>query len=102
MHGCSLQIAECTWCALDPPCAARPVLPVQYTPSADEPCLPDKIGHYHTLYPLEDLAAAESAGVSAAWGVRTTCLKGLSSRDGHAYCLRVVCGKQVGQRVWLQ
>jgi hypothetical protein len=68
---------------------------VQYTPSADEPCLPDKVGHYHTLYPLEDLAAAESAGVSAAWGVRTTCLKGLSSRDGHAYCLRVVCGKQV-------
>lgn len=70
----------------------------QYTPSVSEPPLPDKIGHYHTLYPLEDLAAAESAagGVSAAWGVRTTCLKGISSRDGHAYCLRVVCGKQVG------
>lgn len=67
----------------------------QYTPSAEEPPLPDKIGHYHTLYPLEDLAGAESAGVSAAWGVRTTCLKGISSRDGHAYCLRVVCGKQV-------
>jgi hypothetical protein len=68
---------------------------MQYSPSADEPGLPDKIGHYHTLYPLEDLSAAESAGVSAAWGVRTTCLKGISSRDGHAYCLRVVCGKQV-------
>jgi hypothetical protein len=71
---------------------------LQYTPSVGEPPLPDKIGHYHTLYPLEDLAAAESVagGVSAAWGVRTTCLKGISSRDGHAYCLRVVCGKQVG------
>jgi hypothetical protein len=68
---------------------------LQYTPSADEPPLPDKLGHYHTLYPLEDLAAAESAGVSTAWGVRTTCLKGINSRDGHAYCLRVVCGKQV-------
>ena len=76
---------------------------LQYTPSAEEPALPDKIGHCHTLYPLEDLAAAESAGVSAAWGVRTTCLKGISSRDGHAYCLRVVCGKQVGglRGVWV-
>eukprot|EP00879_Flechtneria_rotunda_P012154 GHRR01012694.1.p1 GENE.GHRR01012694.1~~GHRR01012694.1.p1 ORF type:complete len:873 (+),score=416.93 GHRR01012694.1:315-2933(+) len=68
---------------------------LQYTASGDEPQLPDKIGHYHTLYPLEDLSAADAAGVSAAWGVRTTVLKGISARDGQAYTLRVVCGKQV-------
>jgi hypothetical protein len=68
---------------------------MQYTPSGDEPPLPDKIGHYHTLYPLEDLATADVSGVSAAWGVRSSVLKGISSRDGRAYVLRVVCGKQV-------
>lgn len=68
---------------------------LQYNPSSDEPPLPEKIGHYHTLYPLEDLAAADAAGVSAAWGVRTNILKGISAQDGKAYALRVVCGKQV-------
>ncbi|WIA38117.1 hypothetical protein OEZ86_001478 [Tetradesmus obliquus] len=65
---------------------------LQYTPSGDEPPLPDKIAHYHTLYPLEDLSSSE---LSAAWGVRSSALKGLSARDGRAYVLRVVCGKQV-------
>ncbi|WIA17811.1 hypothetical protein OEZ85_009321 [Tetradesmus obliquus] len=64
---------------------------LQYTPSGDEPPLPDKIAHYHTLYPLEDLSSSE---LSAAWGVRSSALKGLSARDGRAYVLRVVCGKQ--------
>jgi hypothetical protein len=68
---------------------------LQYTPSGDEPPLPDKIGAYHTLYPLEDLASSDMNGVSAAWGVRSSVLKGVSSRDGRAYVLRVVCGKQV-------
>jgi hypothetical protein len=69
---------------------------LQYTPTGDEPPLPDKIGHYHTLYPLEDLASSDMSHVSAAWGVRSSVLKGVSSRDGRAYVLRVVCGKQVG------
>ena len=68
------------------------IVTAQYTPSGDEPPLPDKIAHYHTLYPLEDLSSSE---LSAAWGVRSSALKGLSVRDGRAYVLRVVCGKQV-------
>lgn len=68
------------------------IVTAQYTPSGDEPPLPDKIAHYHTLYPLEDLSSSE---LSAAWGVRSSALKGLSARDGRAYVLRVVCGKQV-------
>jgi hypothetical protein len=64
-------------------------------PSGDEPALPDMVGHYHTLYPLEDLAAAEESP-SAALGVRTCAIKGVNSHDGQAYALRRVDGKQVG------
>eukprot|EP00775_Hariotina_reticulata_P010230 gene10230-10390_t len=70
------------------------LIQLQYKPSGDEPSLPDKIGPYHTLYPLEDLSPGDNS-VPAAWGVRTTVLKGICARDGKAYALRIICGKQV-------
>lgn len=66
----------------------------QWMPSGDEPALPDMIGHYHTLYPLEDLAAAEEHP-SSSLGVRTCVVKGINPHDGRAYALRRVDGKQV-------
>jgi hypothetical protein len=54
-----------------------------------------KVGPYHTLYPLEDLSAAEEHP-SSALGVRTCVIKGVSAHDGGAYALRRVDGKQVG------
>jgi PAB-dependent poly(A)-specific ribonuclease subunit 3 len=51
------------------------------------------VGPYHTLYPLEDLTAAEEHP-SAALGVRTCVVKGVSAQDGQAYALRRVDGKQ--------
>jgi hypothetical protein len=79
---------------------------MQYTPTGDEPPLPDKIGPFHTLHPLEELLspADSSSNASAAWGVRTSVLKGICARDGQAYALRIICGKQVrapgGRGLW--
>lgn len=70
-------------------------------PSGDEPALPEMVGPYHTLYPLEDLAAAEEHP-SGALGLRTALVKGISSHDGAAYALRRVDGKQVGTLLWEQ
>ncbi|KAI8469985.1 MAG: hypothetical protein J3K34DRAFT_377450 [Monoraphidium minutum] len=66
----------------------------QWVPGADEPALPEVVGPYHTLYPLEDLAAAEEHP-SAALGVRTAVIKGISGHDGQPTALRRVDGKQV-------
>ena len=66
-----------------------------WAPGPDEPALPPTLGaHFHTLCPLEDLAAAEEHP-SGALGVRTAVLKGVSARDGAAYALRRVDGRQV-------
>ncbi len=74
-------------------------------PSTPAPAL--RLGPYHTLYPLEEGAlggGAAGAGAggdlmpSAALGLRTVLLKGVSSVDGSAAALRRVDPKQVGHR----
>jgi hypothetical protein len=68
----------------------------QLNPDVDgELGLPDMLQQYHTLYPLEDMAAAGEQP-SPALGVRSTVLKGISSTDGKAYALRRIDGRQVG------
>eukprot|EP00798_Chlamydomonas_sp_ICE-L_P006426 gene6426-3053_t len=58
--------------------------------------IPDKVQHYHTLYPLDDEANLSSnAEPSTALGLRTVVVKGVSSQDGQAYALRRIDGKQV-------
>eukprot|EP00951_Prasinocladus_malaysianus_P029703 scaffold275661_cov34-Prasinocladus_malaysianus.AAC.1 len=56
--------------------------------------LPERMHHYHTLYPLEDLALAEERP-SMTLGVRTLVLKGISAVDGQPYALRWIDGRQV-------
>jgi PAB-dependent poly(A)-specific ribonuclease subunit 3 len=56
--------------------------------------VPQVLGSYHTLYPLEELAAAAEAS-SQALGVTTQVAKAISSVDGQAYALRRVDGRQV-------
>ena len=56
--------------------------------------MPDVVGPYHTLAPLEDLAAAEERP-SAALGVRSCVIKGISAADGAPYALRRIDGRQV-------
>lgn len=72
-------------------------------PSTPAPAL--RLGPYHTLYPLEEGAlgggaAGSGAGgdllPSAALGLRTVLIKGVSSVDGSAAALRRVDPKQVG------
>ncbi|KAG2482584.1 hypothetical protein HYH03_018468 [Edaphochlamys debaryana] len=69
--------------------------------TADEsaPPPPLRLGPYHTLYPLEEGAmrpqAAASELPSAALGLRTVLVKGVSSADGSAAALRRVDPKQV-------
>jgi len=66
----------------------------QVNPELDDAGLPEKMNTYHTLYPLEDLAAAEERP-SMAYGVRTFLIKGISAIDGNAYALRWVDGRQL-------
>ena len=56
--------------------------------------LPDMVQQYHSLYPLEDLTTAREKA-SQAFGMKTTLLKGVSSRDGQAYTLRRVDNRRV-------
>mmetsp|Transcript_8345 Transcript_8345/g.30785 ORF Transcript_8345/g.30785 Transcript_8345/m.30785 type:complete len:654 (-) Transcript_8345:25-1986(-) len=49
--------------------------------------VPDMIGKYHTLFPLEEIGPSASQEPSQALGVRTTVLKGISSHDGEGYVL---------------
>ena len=55
--------------------------------------LPEALQQYHSLYPLEDLAAAGEAP-SQAFGVATQVLKAVSALDGQAVALRRVDGRQ--------
>lgn len=52
------------------------------------------VGYYHSIYPLEDVAAADES-VSAAFGVRTLLVKGVLTADGQPYTLRRVDPRQV-------
>ena len=62
-----------------------------------QPVLPDKVQHFHTLCPLEDLGGDAGDQPSVALGgLRTLLLKGISSHDGLAYVLRRIDNKQVG------
>ncbi len=73
----------------------------KYVPGPGEQPLPERLAHYHTLHPLEEVTDPDGGGGGAtsapseAWGVSTRLFKGISTRDGRAYALRVVCGKQV-------
>ncbi|CAK0773929.1 hypothetical protein CVIRNUC_004116 [Coccomyxa viridis] len=49
--------------------------------------LPETVQQYHSLYPLEDLSLTREKS-SQAFGMKTTLMKGVSSRDGRAYTLR--------------
>lgn len=60
-----------------------------------EPSLPDKIQHFHSLYPLE-AAPGPQDPPSAALGVRSFLLKAINGHDGAAYALRRIDGRQVG------
>ena len=55
--------------------------------------LPEVLQQFHSLYPLEDLAAAEAP--SPVFGVATQVIKGVASLDGQAAALRRVDGRQV-------
>lgn len=67
----------------------------QLNPDTDaELGLPDMVGYYHSIYPLEDVAAADES-VSAAFGVRTLLLKGVLTADGQPYTLRRMDPRQV-------
>jgi PAB-dependent poly(A)-specific ribonuclease subunit 3 len=57
--------------------------------------LPDHVQHFHTLYPLEDLALADER-ISAALGIKSLVVKAVNAHDGLPYALRRVDGKQVG------
>ena len=49
---------------------------------------------YHSLYPLEDLSLTREKS-SQAFGMKTTLMKGVSSRDGRAYTLRRLDNRRV-------
>lgn len=55
--------------------------------------LPEVLQQFHSLYPLEDLAAAEAP--SQVFGVATQVIKGVASLDGQAVALRRIDGRQV-------
>lgn len=55
--------------------------------------LPEMVQQYHSLYPLEDIAAAREQP-SQAFGIPTIVLKGVSSRDGQPYTLRRLDSRQ--------
>lgn len=54
--------------------------------------LPEVLQQFHSLYPLEDLAAAEAP--SPVFGVATQAIKGVASLDGQAAALRRIDGRQ--------
>jgi hypothetical protein len=56
--------------------------------------LPEMLGPYHSLYPLEDLAAAREQP-SHALGLPSQLLKGVSAKDGQGYTLRRLDPRQV-------
>jgi PAB-dependent poly(A)-specific ribonuclease subunit 3 len=60
--------------------------------------LPAMIQQYHSIYPLDDTSFGEDQP-SQAFGVRTIAVKGISSADGNAYCLRRLDGRQVRHRL---
>ncbi len=67
------------------------LLPTQWAPGTDDASLPDKIYHYHSLFPLEDVSGSDDTAThGAALGVRCSCLKAISVHDGKAYVLRQV------------
>lgn len=68
---------------------------LQWAASGDDAALADKVSHYHTLYPLEDMSNTDEH-VSSTLGVRSTVLKAISALDGQAYVLRQIDGRQVG------
>lgn len=67
---------------------------VQMNPGEVDWGLPDMVQQYHTLYPLEDIAAAREQP-SQAFGIPTILLKAVSSRDGQPYTLRRLDNRQV-------
>ena len=56
--------------------------------------LPEMVGAYHSLYPLEDLAAARDRP-GQALGIPSQALKGVSAKDGQGYALRRLDSRQV-------
>ena len=56
--------------------------------------LPETVQQYHSLYPLEDLSLTRETS-SQAFGMKTTLMKGVSSRDGRAYTLRRLDNRRV-------
>ncbi|BDA44294.1 PAN2-PAN3 deadenylation complex subunit pan3 at C-terminar half [Coccomyxa sp. Obi] len=66
----------------------------QVNPGEADWGLPEMVQHYHSLYPLEDIAAARDQP-SQAFGISTILLKAVSSRDGQAYTLRRLDSRQV-------
>ena len=57
--------------------------------------LPEILQHYHSLYPLEDLAQAEEQP-SQVFGLCTSVVKAISmGGDGQAVALRRLSGRQV-------
>ncbi|KAI3433530.1 hypothetical protein D9Q98_003340 [Chlorella vulgaris] len=71
------------------------LIAAQVHPEAEgEQAVPQMVGSYHTLYPLEDLAAA-AEGSSQALGVTSQIAKAVSGVDGQAYALRRIDGRQV-------
>lgn len=91
-------------CWLSLPIPLYPNLPrgqvaAQLDPETDaELGLPDMVGGYHSIYPLEDSAAA-AEHVSPALGVSTLLLKGILTADGVPYALRRVDPRQVTPHV---
>ena len=67
----------------------------QLNPDTDaELGLPDMVGAYHSIYPLEDTAAA-AEHVSAALHVSTLLVKGILTADGAPYTLRRIDPRKV-------
>jgi hypothetical protein len=90
-------------CSLPPPPPCRPHLwvtvpyPAQWSGSGgDDSQLPERIGSYHSLAPLEEFRLTEDGRPPSVLGVRSSVVKAISSSDGAAYVLRVINGKQVG------
>ncbi|PRW58104.1 PAB-dependent poly(A)-specific ribonuclease subunit 3 [Chlorella sorokiniana] len=69
------------------------LIQAQVSPEAEGDLgVPQIVGSYHTLYPLEDVTAETT---SQALGVSSQVAKAISSVDGQAYVLRRIDGRQV-------
>lgn len=66
---------------------------MQMNPGEAEWGLPETVQQYHSLYPLEDIAAARDQP-SQAFGIPSIALKAVSSRDGQPYTLRRLDSRQ--------